>query len=149
MTIESVISVVGALGVGGLLGGYLMRVWGRKDELERDSRVIRENRYRSSLVWMRCFLIPERLKHFVIDDPRAKELSTPEDIRNYMRAKLEEFYYNSLLYAPDFVNIAFKRFIESHSEELFIELALAMRSDLWGKDSKLQPDDVMLAKNNL
>jgi hypothetical protein len=147
MTIESVISVVGALGFGSLLGGYLTRVWGRKDELERDSRAFRENRYRSSLVWMRCFIVPERLKHFDIDDPHIKELSTPEDVKNYSRAKLEEFYYNSLLYAPDSVNIAFKRFIESPRENLFIELAVAMRNDLWGKHSKLRPDDVILAKN--
>jgi hypothetical protein len=74
-------------------------------------------------------------------------LSTPEDVKNYSRAKLEEFYYNSLLYAPDSVNIAFKRFIESPSENLFFELAVAMRNDLWGKHSKLRPDDVILAKN--
>jgi hypothetical protein len=146
MTAESIFSVVGALGVGSILGGYLTRLWGRKDELERDSRTFRENRYRSSLVWMRCYIAPERLKHFDINDPNIIALSTPEDVKNYSRAKLEEFYYNSLLYAPDFVNIAFKKFIESPNEKLFIELAIAMRNDLWGKRSKLQPDDVMLTK---
>jgi hypothetical protein len=146
MTIESVISVVGALSIGSLLGGYLTHIWGRKDELERGSRDFRENRYRSSLVWMRCFIVPERIKHFDINDPHIENLSTPEDVKNYSRAKLEEFYYNSLLYAPDFVNIAFKRFIETPSEKLFIELAVAMRNDLWGKRSAMLPDDVMLAK---
>ncbi len=147
MTIESMISIVGALGLGSLLGGYLTRIWGRKDELERDSRSFRENRYRTALVWMRCLIVPERLKHFEIDTRHLKNLSTPEDIKNYSRAELEEFYYNSLLYAPDFVNVAFKRFIESPSEQLFIELSVAMRNDLWGKKSALRPDDVMLAKD--
>ncbi len=149
MTIESVVSFIGVLGLGSLLGGYLTHVWDRKDELERGSRSLRENRYRSSLVWMRCLLVPERLKHFDMDDPHINKLSTPEDVKNYSRAKLEEFYYNSLLYAPDFVNIAFKKFIESPNEALFVELAVAMRNDLWGKHSKLQPDDVLLAKNDL
>jgi hypothetical protein len=146
MTIESVISVVGMLGLGSLLGGYFTRIWGRKDELERESRDIRENRYRSSLVWMRCLLVPDRIKHFDINDAYIQKLSKPEDVKSYSRAKLEEFYYNSLLYAPDNVSITFKRFIESPSEKIFIELAIAMRNDLWGKHSKLQPNDVTLVK---
>ncbi|MHC5061665.1 MAG: hypothetical protein ACYTFK_11355 [Planctomycetota bacterium] len=145
---ESIISVVGILGIGSLFGAWLTHVLGKKAELDRASRDIRENKYCSSLVWMRCFIAPERIKHFNIEEPYIKEISTPEDVKKYSREKLEEFYYNSLLYAPDSVNIAFKNFIDCPSENLFIELAIAMRKDLWGKDSNLYFDDIVLAKEN-
>lgn len=146
---ESVINIAVMLGVGGVLGSYITHLLGKKAELDRASRDFRENKYRSSLVWMRCVIAPERIEHFNIEGPIIQGSSTSEDIKKYACERLEEFYYNSLLYAPDAVNIAFKTFADCPSENLFVELAIAMRKDLWGKKSNLCFDDIVLTKKEL
>lgn len=143
MAIPTTIEVLGLLGVGGIIGAYFKSLWDKKKEIDLQSQNIKELRYRSTLIFMRCFLKPKSLQQFDIDDPEIRKLKREEEIKKHCRSKLIEFYYNSVLYAPDKVLSNIKCFIENPSEVNFMKTANSMRKDLWGK-SKMNIADFTL-----
>jgi len=147
MDIQSIISVLGLLGVGGAIGSYFQYLWKQKREIELKIQGLNENKYRSTLVFMRCILKPENINQFNIDDPSMQRLKGKE-VENYARAKLIEYYYNSILYASDDVLSMLKEFINNPSESNFFEVAIAMRKDLWKKGTKIDPKSLSFESNN-
>src|SRR3989338_403557 len=131
MNIETILSVLGLLGIGGITGSYLQHLWNQKRETESKIQNINERSYRSTLVFMRCFLKPENLSQFTIEDTNMTKLKNTKEIREYAKAKLMEFYYVGVLYAPDDVLIKIRQFIKNPSETNFVKTAIAMRRDLW------------------
>ena len=138
MDIQTIISVLGLLGIGGIVGGYLQYLWNKKRETESRIQSLNENKYRSTLIFMRCVLKPENVNQFHIDDPNILNLTNKQEIKKYAITKLTEFYYNSILYASDDVLRKFKQFMNQPSESNFMETAIAMRKDLWKNGSKIE-----------
>jgi hypothetical protein len=136
MDIQTIISVLGLLGIGGIIGSYLQHLWNRKRETESRIQNLNENKYRSTLVFMRCVLKPENVEQFNIEDPNIQKLRNTNEIKEYAKTKLIEYYYNSILYASDEVLRKIKQFIDSPSESNFMKTAIAMREDLWKKKTK-------------
>ena len=56
---------------------------------------------------------------------------TIEEIQGLAEDKLIEYYYNTFLYASDYVLISLKNFIQNPDERKFTETAVAMRKELW------------------
>ena len=144
MNIENIISVLGLLGIGGVIGSYLQHLWNQKRETESKIQNINERGYRSTLVFMRCFLKPENLSQFTIEDTNMTKLKNTKEIREYAKSKLMEFYYVDVLYAPDDVLIKIRQFIKNPSEINFVKTAIAMRKDLWKKKTKIDLKNISL-----
>lgn len=137
MDIETIISILGLLGIGGIIGSYLQHLWNQKRETELRVQTLNENKYRSTLVFMRCVLKPENVNQFHIEDPNIQNLKDEEQVKKHVMTKLIEFYYNSILYASDEVLRKMKQFMDNPSESNFMETAIAMRKDLWKKKTKI------------
>ncbi|WP_299836128.1 hypothetical protein [uncultured Tenacibaculum sp.] len=143
MEIKDIISVISLLGLGGVLGAWIRYLLDKRKDTYVKIQSINENKYRSTLIFMRCLLDPSSVNQFEIHDPNFKKNNNKEIIK-YSKQKLKEFYYNSLLYASDEVLIGIKNFIDEPSEENFLKSALSMRKDLWNKSSKKQIKELML-----
>ena len=142
--IKEALQILSTLGIGGLLGSVATSYLNKKRELQSKNQNLKENRYRSDLVCMRCFIDPKHIKHFDIDNFHISELKTDYEIQNYFKTEIREHYYLDLLYSPDFVLQKIRRFIFNSSEKNFLETATAMRKDLWGDKTKLGITDLSL-----
>ncbi|MDD4924324.1 MAG: hypothetical protein PHF74_05770 [Dehalococcoidales bacterium] len=144
MNIEIVLLFLGLLGIGGVVGGYLQHFWSKKRDTEMKIQALNENKYRSTFIFMRCVLVPSNILHFDIDDPNFPRKGTDETIKNYSMSKLSEFFYNSTLYASDDVLKSEREFLKNPSESAFFRTAIAMRKDLWKKNTKINFDELFL-----
>ena len=150
MDIQTIISAVGLLGVGGIIGSYFQHLFNQKRETELKIQQINENRYRSTLVYMRCLLNPKSLPHFQIEDKHIYKLKTSEAIKKYAKEKIIEYYYNGFLYASDNVLVNIKQFLQNPSELNFTKTAVSMRKDLWKKGkTKINAKDFALKDSAL
>jgi hypothetical protein len=136
MEFKDIISIISLLGIGGGVGAWIKHLLEKRKETGFKIQNINEEKYRSTLIFMRCLLNPNSIKQFEINDPNFIKLIKSDDVINYLKQKLEEFYYNSLLYASDDVLINIKNFINKPNEDNFFRTALAMRKDLWSKPLK-------------
>jgi len=138
MEVETIITVLTSLGIGGFIGSYLQHLWSQKGKTEL--RIQRENRghYESNLVWMRIILKPEMVENFNVArlDPLLSKQRNPSEIKKLAENRLVEFYYSSVLFSPDYVLTAMKEFIKNPTEANFMKSAIAMRKDLWKKKTK-------------
>ena len=98
------ISVLSSLGISGIVGIYLQYLWTQRGETE--SLIQAENRktYESTIVWMRIFLNPEKVRHYNVCkiDPTLLDL-TEKRLKNMQEISLLAFTLN-LCY---FIQIAF------------------------------------------
>ena len=78
MSIEVVVSLLGALGLGAILGAYFKSRFEHRKEVEEDIHQLKRNRYGSILIQMLAILDPER--------GLAKAQQFREDLKN-----LEDF----------------------------------------------------------
>ncbi|MDO8633743.1 MAG: hypothetical protein Q7K34_00430 [archaeon] len=144
MDLQTIISILSLLGLGGIIGGYIQHLLNQRKETELRIQSLNEDKYRSTLVFMRCVLKPENMNQFNIHDPHMQSLKKKEEIKKYAMEKLTEFYYNSILYASDGVLRKFKQFMIEPSEYNFMESAIAMRKDLWKKGTKIKLNQISL-----
>jgi hypothetical protein len=93
---------------------------------------------------MRCVLKPESVREFNIEDKRVYELKGKDEIRDFARTRLVEFYYNSLLYSSDRVLVHMKDFIRNPTETAFMKTALAMRKELWKRGTNVDLESLSL-----
>jgi hypothetical protein len=144
MDITVILSILGSLGFGGIIGGYLQHLWNKKRDIDIQIQTLNENKYRSTLVFMRCILKPTNFQQFDLSDPNFPSKASFKVIKNYSMNKVLEFYYNSTLYASDDVLKAEREFLNTPTVSNFFKTALAMRRDLWKKKSKIEFDELYL-----
>jgi len=141
MDIQTILSILGLLGIGGIIGSYIQYILNQKGDITKEVRILNENKYRSTLVFMRCILDPTALNQFGFSNKDEINLNKIKDntekIIVYAKSKLKEYYYNSFLYASDDVINEINNFIKTPDEDNFIKTANAMRKDLW-KKSKVE-----------
>ena len=143
MTLDSLISFLGLLGIGGVLGAYIKHLLDKRKELDFKLNELNEDKFRSILVFMSILLRPENRKHFIVDDKYINDLRE-EDLKKHCKLKLEEYYYHSMLYASDDVITSLKIFIQNPNRENYVKSVKAMRVDLWNKKSKLSFSDLLI-----
>src|SRR5258705_10978372 len=132
-----IISLVTALGVGSIIGVVVKHILDRNAELKIKLKTINEEKYRTILIYMSIIINPKNKDHFVLNDNILYELKSENDIREYALSKLNEYYYQSLLYASDDVMKSFKLFLSNPDREKYILTAQKMRADLWNNKTKL------------
>jgi len=137
MDIQTILSILGLLGIGGIVGSYIQYALNQKGDITKEIRILNEDKYRSTLVFMRCILDPTAVNQFGFsnkDEINFNQIKEdPDKIIIYAKSKLKEYYYHSLLYASDNVINEIANFIRTSNEDNFIKAANAMRKDLWNK----------------
>ena len=144
MEIDPIVAVLTSLGVGGLVGSYLQHLWSQKQETESRIQHLNIGHYTSTLVFMRVVMHPENVSQFHIEDPNLLKLIDIGDVKDYAKQKMVEFYYSSLLYAPDEVLTTMKEFMKNPIETNFMKSAIAMRKDLWKKKTRANLESLSL-----
>ncbi|MDT8339702.1 MAG: hypothetical protein RQ763_10960 [Sulfurimonas sp.] len=124
--------------IGGVVATYLKSLLDKKKELDISLNKITEDKYRSLLVFMACALDINKKRYFSLVE--QTENKTSEDYMN----QIKEYYYHSILYSSDDVIEKLKAFIESPSKNSYVEVAQAMRKDLWGRKTKLGFNEIEL-----
>ncbi len=136
LTVQS-ISLLSALGLGSVIGILIKHILDRNGELKIKRKTINEEKYRTILIYMSIIINPENKDHFVLNDNILYNLKNNNEIKEYALSKLNEYYYQSLLYASDDVMKAFKVFLANPNREKYILIARKMRMDLWNNKTKL------------
>lgn len=145
MDIETVlVSVITAFGISGVIGYFVQNYLAQKRQTEL--RIQEDNRghYESWMVWMRMVMKPENINHFNTHDPTIPKLTNAEDIRKFAKDRLIEFYYSAIFFCPDYVLAAMKEFLINSNETNFMKVAVAMRKDLWRKNTKIDLETLSL-----
>jgi hypothetical protein len=132
-----IISLITALGVGGVIGIVIKHLLDRNAELKIKLKTINEEKYRTILIYMSIILNPKNKDHFVLNDNILYSIKNENDIQEYATSKLKEYYYQSLLYASDDVMRSFKLFLAKPDRENYIKTAQKMRADLWNNKTSL------------
>lgn len=149
MDIETiVISILTSSTISGIMGIYLQHFWGQKRETELRIQNENKGRYVSMLIWMRLVLSPKMVDHFNVgrEDPVLSKITNAHEIVYFARQRLNEFYYSSVLFSPDYVLAALKEFLDNPTEIAFVKTAIAMRKDLWKKKTKSDMETLSLAQ---
>ena len=131
MDIPEILSILSILGVGGIVGAYIQNLLNKQTQIEFEIRQLNETKYRTILVWMRCVLTPENVYLFEFEGKSFPGNRSSSEIKELAEKKLNEYYYNTFLYASDDVLFNLKNFILSPDEKKFTETAVAMRKELW------------------
>lgn len=122
--------------LGGSIVVLVQFVLDRRKERYTSLKNLTEERYRSTLVFMKCSFDFTKKKYFHDPNPLSSE-------KEYLE-KVIEYYYHGLLYLPDDVLLRMKEFIKTPNQSNFIRVAKSMRKDLWGMRTKLSERDILL-----
>jgi hypothetical protein len=132
-----IVSILTALGIGSIIGVVIKHILDRNAELKIKLKTINEEKYRTILIYMSIIIKPKNKDHFILNDNILNELKNEIEIREYALSKLNEYYYQSLLYASDNVMKSFKIFLSNPIRENYILTAQKMRADLWNNKTNL------------
>lgn len=132
------VTIISTFGIGGLIGAFIKHWLNNKKDLSIKLNQLNEEKYRVILIHMSCSLNYENRKYFSI---KKDYEATGTD---YYFNCVKEYYYQSLLYSPDFVILELKKFIENPNQENFINTAKSMRKDLWNKNTRLEFEELVL-----
>ncbi len=127
MNFENVSTILGLLGLGGLLGTYFRILWERRNTALLQKQDYKEVRYKCVIILAMTLLDFEKNKFLLHQNNRAY-IKTPEDLISELKIE----WNNMILFASDEVLSTMHEFISKPSKEVFRKFALAMRKDLWG-----------------
>ncbi|HBO84332.1 MAG: hypothetical protein A2073_05690 [Deltaproteobacteria bacterium GWC2_42_11] len=127
MNLENVFTILGLLGLGGLLGTYFRILWERKNSALLQKQEFKETRYKCIILLLLSHLDFDKNKPMLHQHGRSY-INRIEDLQDEL--KLE--WNNMILFASDEVLSRMREFIENPSQENFQKTAVAMRKDLWG-----------------
>jgi hypothetical protein len=132
MTVENALSVLGLLGIGGILGTWLQIVLERRNSALLQKQEFKETRYKCIIMLMYTALDYEKRGSGLIKFGR--NFSSKDDVLDELQAE----WHNAILFALEEALTAIHAFIREPTVKLFKQAALAMRKDLWGgKSSKV------------
>src|SRR3989344_6326972 len=125
--IQTIISALTLLGLGGILGGYITYLLDKKKEREFKVLEQKEKRYKSCLLYMDAYFEPKNIKFL---SSRQPDIDDAQDVIEYLKME----FYEMMLYASKDVILSVKSFIENPVRENFLKTILAMRQDLSNKN---------------
>lgn len=127
----------GTLGL--ILGGAIMATFNhylaKKKNIYDKLNSIIEDRYRTMLVLMACAINIDAKKYFNENN---------ENSREYYFEKIKEYYYHNILNSSSDVLKSIKKFIIEPNRQNYINVAVAMRKDLWDREIELNCEDIIL-----
>src|SRR4030066_106287 len=123
LSVQTIISALTLLGLGGILGGYITYLLDKKKEREFKVLEQKEKRYKSCLLYMDAFFEPKNIKYL---SSRQPDIDNAQDVIEYLKME----YHEMMLYASTEVILSVKVFIENPIRENFLRTILTMRQDL-------------------
>ena len=124
--IQTILSALTLLGLGGILGGYITYLLDKKKEREFKVLEQKEKRYKSCLLYMDAFFEPKNIKYL---SSRQPDIDDAKDVIEYLKME----YHEMILYASKDVIFSVKSFIENPTRDNFLKTILTMRQDLSNK----------------
>jgi hypothetical protein len=135
--LQIILSLITAVGIGGILGAYFKTQFERKKELQEQEHQLKRTRYGVILMLMLAKLDPkdglEKIK------PHRADLKSITDIDKELKAE----YYNAIIFASDNVLKTMTGFIKSPTYQNYITSATAIRKDLWKKKTRINENDIV------
>ena len=131
---EILIGLVGGLGIGTLITSIANYYLENKKQIKIYEQETKRERYKALVIKMLVVLDPTNQKYVL---PIRPDLKTLEDWRKEVEAE----WFNSWLFASDEVIKQLKSFLNQPSTENYCKTVIAIRKDLWGKETNLTPED--------
>ena len=135
MTIELLLTIIGILGLGTVIGAYFQSNFQHSKELKMDNHKFKRNRYGSILIQMLTLLDPKHLDKVSKIRP---DLMNIEDLREELKKEL----LNAVLYANDDVIKSLSTFNKNPNYESYLNTVSSMRKELWGKNTRISSKDL-------
>ena len=135
ISFETIISLISAIGFGGIAGAYLEFRFQCQKQVQEDIHRLKRERYGAILIQMLTILSPEHLSKTQKFRP---DLKTIEDVKEEVRTEM----LHGVLFASDNVINAMAEFVQSPNHSSYFKAVAAMRKDLWGKKTKIEEDDL-------
>ena len=135
--IQTIISALTLLGVGGIVGGYITYLLDKKKEREFKILEQKEKRYKSCLLYMDAFFEPKNIKYL---SSRQPDIDNAQDVIEYLKME----YHEMMLYASKEVILSVKAFIENPTHEKFLRTILTMRQDMSKMKNDLDLNDIQI-----
>jgi len=141
-SIGIIASIIAALGIGGIIGAYFNSLFQHRRDISQREYELKRVRYGCILILMLTQLDPkiglEKAKQF------RQDLNTIEDVVKEIKAEL----LNGLVFANDEVIKSFSNFVRVPSYPSFIKVAISMRRDMFGKNTKINEDILSMFYDN-
>ncbi len=134
-TLTLVLSVLTALGVGGIAGGVVQYLIERRKQVHSQHFEFKQRRYGSIITMIARIGPREDLPKLTAVRP---DLITVEDVIRELDVEL----LNAFLYAADSVIERLSEFIQAPSRRTLIGVADAMRQDLYGRATDLTQETI-------
>ncbi len=130
-TLGLIVSIVAALGVGGIAGAFVQSFLQQRRYVRTREQNFRQTRYLAILILM--------LTQLDVENGLDKIKKFRDDLKNIddVKKEIETEYLNSFVFASDNVINSLGEFIKKPDKSSFISVAVAMRRDLWGKTTKI------------
>jgi len=134
LSLEAIISLISAIGFGGILGAYLQFRFQHEKEVKDDIHQLKRQRYGAIIIQMLTILdsaygVPKTQQF-------RPDLKSIEDFKEEVKIEM----LNGILYASDEVIKAMAEFINNSTYSSYIKTASAMRRDLWNRKTKIGED---------
>ncbi|MCL4457239.1 MAG: hypothetical protein M1147_06285 [Nitrospirae bacterium] len=141
-TLQIIISLLTAIGIGGILGAYFQSRFQRQKEISEDIHNLKRQRYGAILIQMLTILNPERgLSKAQAFRP---DLKSVDDFREEVKTEI----LHSVLFADDEVIKSLVEFIRSPSHATYIKTVVSMRNDLWNKKTIVNEETLNVLYEN-
>lgn len=127
MNLESIVSVLTLLGIGGICGNFFRILWERKNTAILQKQEFMEKRYKAIVLLMLSCLDFEKEKIHLHESGR-QYIKSLNDLKDELRME----WNNMILFASEDVLVKTHAFLQHPSQESYQKVALAMRCDLWG-----------------
>ncbi len=133
-SLEIILSIFTAIGIGGILGAYFQSRFQHQKEVQEDIHNLKRQRYGAILIQMLTILAPER------GLSKAQQFRPDLKDANDFKEEIKVEMLHSVLFASDEVIKAMAKFIQNPNYPSYIKTATAMRKDLWNKKTEIGED---------
>lgn len=133
---ESLIKVVGLLGIGGLISSYFTLLWQRKNEDTKARQEYKETRYKCIVLLMKALIEFDKYKDMLIK--HGYVISNKEDLIDL----LKDEQLSAVLYASKSFIKSMGSFINNPNKNNLVDAVIEMRKDLWKLKGVLAPEDL-------
>ena len=138
MSVNDIISVIGLVGIGGLLKSTLDFFIDNRKRKSETKHEFKQTRYKAIILQCYSLIYYDKEKNNLLN--HRPDLKTKDDLYNEIYTE----WINMTLYASDKVITSMKKFLEHPIQETFNMLILEMRKDLYSIRTRLKCDNLII-----